>query len=102
MGVLHLTSENFDEAVKSGRTLVDFWASWCMPCKMVGPIIEELAVEYENRATIAKVEVDSARKIAIRYAVLSVPTVILFEDGVEAQRFVGVQPKEVYKQALDG
>ena len=102
MSSLHLTSENFDEITGAGRVLVDFWADWCMPCKMVAPIIEELAAEYESSVTIAKVDVDSEGTLAARYSISSIPTVILFEDGVEAKRLIGVQPKETYRAALGG
>ena len=100
MSVLHLTAENFDEIIGRGRVLVDFWAGWCMPCKMVAPIIEELATEYENSVSIAKVDVDNNSEIAARYGIMNIPTVILFEDGVETKRFIGVQPKETYAAAL--
>ena len=100
MSIIHLNSDNFDETIGKGRFLVDFWAGWCMPCKMVAPVIEELAVENEGKLTVAKVEVDSNTDIAARYNILSIPTVILFKDGLEIERFIGVQPKEVYKAAL--
>ena len=100
MSILHLTTGDFDETISKGSTLVDFWAGWCMPCKMVSPIIEELAAEYEGRVTVAKVDVDSEGDIAMRYGIMGIPTVILFKDGAEDQRFVGVQPKETYAAAL--
>ena len=102
MSILHLTSENFDEAIGSGRVLVDFWAAWCMPCRMVSPIIDELADEYENRVTVAKVNTDDEEGLAARYEVSTIPTIILFNDGKEEQRIIGVRPKETYKAALDG
>ena len=101
MNIKHLTAGDFDEVAGSGSTLVDFWASWCMPCKMVAPIIEELATEYDGRVTVAKVDVDSEGSLASRYGVMSIPTVILFKDGAEVKRFVGVQRKEVYQTALN-
>ena len=100
MSPLHLTSGNFDETVKNGRALVDFWAGWCRPCTMVAPIIEELATEHGGSAIVAKVDVDAENALAARYGVTSIPTVILFENGVEIKRFVGVQPKETYESAL--
>jgi len=100
MSVLHLTTENYDEVVVSGNVLVDFWAAWCMPCRMVAPIIDELASEYEGRVTVAKVDIDSEGALASRYDITSIPTVILFKDGIEAKRFVGVQPKETYMAEL--
>ena len=100
MSALHLTAENFDDTIKTGRALVDFWAGWCMPCKMVAPVIEELAEEFKDNVTVAKVDVDVNQDIAARYGVMSIPTVILFNDGEETKRFVGVQPKEKYVSAL--
>ena len=100
MSVLHLTAEDFDTTIGSGRVLVDFWAGWCMPCKMVAPIVEELAAENEGKLTVAKVDVDSNGDIAARYGIMSIPTIILFVDGEEKERFVGVQPKEKYAAAI--
>jgi thioredoxin 1 len=101
MDLIHLTSENFDEKISAGKTLVDFWADWCGPCKMVAPVIEELAAEYAGKVTVAKLDVDNEGPIAMRYNVRGIPTVILYKDGVEAQRFVGVQPKQTYTAALN-
>ena len=102
MSIVHLTSGNFDEVTGSGRTLVDFWASWCGPCRMVAPIIEDLAAENDGSLTVAKVDVDNEGTLASRYGVQSIPTVILFEDGAELKRFIGVQPKEIYQAAITG
>ena len=101
MSALHLTIDNFDEVVSKGRVLVDFWAGWCMPCRMVAPIIEELSAEYEGRVTVAKVDVDVEGVLASRYGIFSIPTVILFNNGAEEKRFSGVQPKEIYKAELE-
>ena len=100
MSIIHLTTEDFDEKISAGKFLVDFWADWCGPCKMVAPVIEELSAQYEGSVTVAKVDVDSEGTLASRFGVMGIPTVILFEDGAEKQRFVGVQPKEIYAQAL--
>ena len=99
MSLIHLTSENFDEKISAGKVLVDFWADWCGPCKMVAPVIEELAAEFEGAVTVAKLDVDSEGAIAARYDVRGIPTVIMFKDGIEVQRFVGVQPKQTYTAA---
>ena len=100
MSVLNLTAESFDESIGNGQALVDFWAEWCRPCKRVAPVIEELAQEFEGRVTVAKVDVDKESALAARFKVMSIPTVILLNDGVEVKRFVGIEPKETYAEAL--
>jgi len=96
MSLINLTTKNFDETIKSGKTLVDFFADWCGPCKMLSPIIKEIADEVGTRAVVAKVDVDEQRDLAVRYKVSSIPTVIFFENGAEIKRFEGVRPKEMY------
>ena len=100
MGLLNLTSDNFDKVIGSGCILVDFWAAWCMPCRMLAPIIEELANEYIESVTVAKVNIDIESALAARYGIMSIPTVILFNDGAEVKRFIGVQKKETYELEL--
>ena len=100
MSVLHLTAVDFDKTIGSGKVLVDFWAGWCMPCKMIAPVIEELAAENEGSLTVAKVDVDSNNDIAERFGIMTIPTVILFNDGLEMERIVGVQPKATYTAAI--
>ena len=101
MGLISLTVDNFDAEVGSGIALVDFWAEWCRPCKMLGPIIGELAEENEGNAKICSVNVDNDKPLARRFAVMSIPTVIIFKDGVEVNRIVGVKAKEEYESALN-
>jgi thioredoxin 1 len=101
MSVLNLTSENFDEAIADGRVLVDFWAAWCRPCHMLKPIIEELAQEYEGRVKVAKVDIDNEKELAKRFKILSIPTVVLFKDGVEVNRMHGVKDKGEYVAELE-
>ncbi len=101
MSVLHLTEGAFDKAIGQGVALVDFWATWCGPCKMLAPVIEELGEKYDGTATIAKVDVDAEPGLAGRYGVMSIPTVILFKDGVEIDRKVGFMPAGAYTEILD-
>ena len=100
MSAVKLSADNFDETISKGKVLVDFWAGWCMPCRMVAPVIEELAAEFEGSVVVGKVDVDSENALAARYGVASIPTVVLFLDGVEVKRFVGVQPKATYESEL--
>ncbi len=102
MSLKHFTRETFEKELNGGALmLVDFWAEWCGPCRMLGPVIEGLADEYEGRAVIGKVNVDEEGELAMRYGVMSIPTVIFFKDGKEIARKVGVMPGAVFTQALD-
>ena len=93
--VLHLTTENFEQEINSGvPVLVDFWASWCGPCRMIAPVIDELANEFQNTAKIAKVNVDEQRELAIKYNVMSIPTIIIFKNGAKVNTTVGVKSKQ--------
>jgi len=100
MSLLNLTADSFDATLASGKTLVDFWAGWCGPCRMLAPVIEELAEKYEGAVQVAKVDVEKENALAARFKVMSIPTVILFIDGKEAKRFVGVQPIETYEAEM--
>lgn len=93
MSVLHLENENFDEIISSGLTLVDFYAEWCGPCKMIGPIVEEVSGELTD-VQIVKINVDEHSDIAQKYGVMSIPTLILFKDGKEVEKNIGFMPKE--------
>lgn len=90
------------EVLKSeGLTLVDFWAPWCGPCVMLGPIIEEIAEEMGDKVKVAKLNVDENQQTAMMYQVMSIPTVMLFKDGQPVQTFIGVQPKQAYVDAIE-
>ncbi len=100
---IELTDSNFEEKViKSDKpVLVDFWAEWCGPCRMVGPIVEELSKEYEGKAVIGKVDVDSNPKISMDYGVRNIPTLLVFKNGQIVDKQVGAVPKSVLAQKLD-
>jgi len=100
---LVITDSNFDEVVlKSDKpVMVDFWAAWCGPCRMVGPIIEEVSKEYEGKAVVGKVDVDANQQYAAKYGVRNIPTVLVFQNGEIIKRQVGVSPKQVYTDAID-
>lgn len=90
----HLTAQNFAHKTKSGIVLVDFWANWCMPCKMMAPILNEVAEATEGTATIYKLNVDEQQQVAAKYGIRNIPTMILFKDGKEVERIIGVKPKD--------
>ena len=100
--VTELTRENFNEIVKSDKpVLVDFWASWCGPCRMVAPIIDQIAEEYAGKINVGKVNVDNEGTIAAEFAIVSIPTVILFKNGKEVQKLVGVHSVDDYADMID-
>ena len=101
--VVELTDESFDEIVNSSDmpVLVDFWAPWCGPCKMMGPVIEEIANTYEGRAIICKLNTDDARDSAMEFGISSIPTLILFKNGQIEKKWVGVTSNKVITEALD-
>ena len=100
---LEITDANFDEIVlKSDKpVMVDFWAEWCGPCRMLGPIIEEVSKDYEGKAIVGKLDVDSNQEFAAKFGVRNIPTVLVFKDGELVNRQVGVSPKNVYTENID-
>ena len=100
---LELNDSIFEEKVlKSDKpVLVDFWAEWCGPCRMVGPIIDELSKDFEGKAVVGKIDVDAIQEFAAKYGVRNIPTVLLFKDGELVSRQVGVAPKKTYEDAIN-
>ena len=96
-----INEQSFAQETGSGVSLVDFWAEWCGPCRMMAPTIDQVAAEYEGRALVAKVDVDECQNIAVKLGVNSIPTLIIFKDGAEVKRFVGVTGKADLAKALD-
>jgi len=100
---VELTDANFEEQVlKSDKpVMVDFWAAWCGPCRMVGPIIDEISTEYDGKAVVGKLDVDANQEFAAKYGVRNIPTVLVFQNGEVVGRQVGVAPKQTYADAID-
>lgn len=101
--IVKLTDSDFDENVlrRKGLTIVDFWAEWCGPCRMIAPILEELAQEYGERLTIGKLNVDENRHVTARYGIMSIPTLLFFKDGTKVDQVIGAVPKSVIKARID-
>ena len=101
--VVELTDTNFKTEVIDSDTpvLIDFWAEWCMPCKMVGPAVEELAEEFAGRVKVCRLDTDEARDTAMNLSISAIPTLMVFKDGQVEKKFVGVQQKTVLKAALE-
>ncbi len=101
--VSELTELNFETEVLKSTTpvLVDFWAEWCGPCRMIAPMIDKVADEFAGKIKVGKVDTDSNRDIALKYKISNIPTLILFKDGQEAQRFVGIPREQPFREALN-
>jgi thioredoxin 1 len=97
----HLTAQNFAHKTKSGVVLVDFWADWCMPCKMMAPILNDVAAATEDKATVYKLNVDEQRQVAAKYGIRNIPTMILFRDGKEVERIIGVKQKDYIISSIE-
>ncbi len=100
--VVHVTDHGFEEQVIKGKglALVDFWAEWCGPCRMVAPVLEDLAVEFEGQITITKLNVDDNHETASRFSIRSIPTILFFKDGSQVDQVIGAVPKSVIKAKI--
>ena len=94
MSYIELTKDDFDSTIKEGVSLVDFWAPWCGPCRMIAPVIEELGKEFEGKAKICKLNTDEEQSVSVEYGIRSIPTLMLFKDGKIIDTFIGAQSKE--------
>ncbi len=102
MKPLEITDANFEEIINSDKpVLVDFWAEWCGPCKMIGPVVEELANDYDGRAVIGKVNVDENPNVSVKFGIRSIPTLLVFKNGEIVDKQIGAVPKGVLTQKLD-
>lgn len=100
--ILHLTDDSFDETIKNaqGPVMVDFWAAWCGPCKMIAPYLDQLAGEVEGKATVAKVNVDENGDLSARFGIRSIPTLVLFKDGRVVDQVIGARTKDELRTLL--
>lgn len=100
--ILYLNTKEFDELInKEKLVLIDFWATWCTPCRMLAPVIEKIAEQYDGKLVVGKVDIDEQQELAIRYGIQSIPTVILFKDGKVAAKEIGVKPLKSFTSLID-
>lgn len=99
--VIKLTAATFEDTIKNGVTMVDFWAPWCGPCRMIGPVVEEIAEDYRQTADICKVNTDEEASIAQKYGIRSIPTIMFFKNGELVDQMVGAASKKSFVEKLD-
>lgn len=98
---VELTQANFDEVTKAGVSMVDFWAPWCGPCRMIAPVIDELAADFDGKANICKVNTDEQQDLAVKYGVRSIPTIIFMKDGEIVDTMVGASNKQAFTDKIN-
>lgn len=101
MATVEITDNNFKDSISEGLVLVDFWAPWCGPCRIVGPVLEELSDDFDGKVKIGKLNVDENPNTAGQFRVMSIPTMILFKDGEPVEQLVGAQPKRAFETMLN-
>jgi len=101
MKPIELTQRNFEEQTQEGVVLIDFWAPWCGPCRMIAPVIDELAEEYEGKAKICKVNTDEENDLTVKFGVRSIPTLVILKNGREVDRFVGAMGKSQIAERIE-
>ncbi|SFV65064.1 Thioredoxin [hydrothermal vent metagenome] len=99
---IELTGADFEATLSEGVSLVDFWAPWCGPCRMIAPVIEELAEDFDGKAKICKVNTDEEQEIAVKYGIRSIPTIMFFKDGEMVDQVVGAQSKQALADKING
>jgi thioredoxin 1 len=98
---IDLTGDNFEATIAEGVTMVDFWAPWCGPCRMIAPVVEELAEDFDGKATIAKCNTDEQQDIAIKYGIRSIPAILFFKNGELVDQMVGAASKDTFAQKIN-
>ena len=98
---IDLTQENFDATIAKGVAMVDFWAPWCGPCRMIDPVVEELANDFDGKATIAKCNTDEQQEVAVKYGIRSIPAILFFKDGELVDQMVGAASKEAFAEKIN-
>ena len=100
-GYIELTEQNFDETIKDGVVMVDFWAPWCGPCRMIAPVIDKLAAEYQGKAKICKVNTDEQQELAAKFGIRSIPTIFFYKNGEKVDERIGAATEAGFKDKLD-
>ncbi|MEA2029162.1 MAG: thioredoxin [Campylobacterota bacterium] len=98
---IELTNDNFESTIAEGVSMVDFWAPWCGPCRMIAPVVDELAEDFEGKANICKVNTDEQQEIAAKYGIRSIPTILFFKDGQMVDQMVGAASKDVFAEKIN-